>query len=39
VGWLARMKARPSVAQAQALASNDMSEKTWAPGPEINRWG
>jgi GST-like protein len=38
-GWLARMKARPSVAQALALASNDMPEKTWAPGPEINRWG
>lgn len=37
--WLARMKIRPSVAQALALASNDMPEKTWAPGPEINRWG
>ncbi|MEH6660120.1 MAG: glutathione S-transferase family protein [Parasphingorhabdus sp.] len=37
--WLARMKARPSVARALALSKNDLAGKTWAPGPEINRWG
>lgn len=37
--WLARMKTRPSIVRALALASHDMPEKTWAPGPEINRWG
>lgn len=37
--WLARMRARPSVAQALALASKDRPETSWAPGPEINRWG
>lgn len=37
--WLKRMRARPSVAQALALANNDAPETSWAPGPEINRWG
>ncbi len=37
--WLARVKARPSVARALALASDDTPENAWAPGPEINRWG
>jgi GST-like protein len=37
--WLRRMKARPSVAQALSLASNDRPEKSWGLGPEINRWG
>lgn len=37
--WLARMKARPSVARALSLSSNGAPEKIWAPGPEINRWG
>lgn len=34
--WLARVRARPSV--AQALADGD-PRGFWAPGPEINRWG
>jgi GST-like protein len=37
--WLRRMTARPSVAQALSLASNDRPEKSWGLGPEINRWG
>jgi GST-like protein len=37
--WLARVKARPSVAQALALAGAAPPETCWAPGPEINRWG
>lgn len=36
--WLARVKARPSVAQALVL-SEGVPEESWAPGPEINRWG
>lgn len=36
--WLARVKARPSVTRALALASGDPL-RSWAPGPEINRWG
>ncbi len=36
--WLARVKARPSVARALSMASGDPSQ-SWAPGPEINRWG
>jgi glutathione S-transferase len=35
-GWLERVRARPSVAQALALGTGAC---TWAPGPEINRWG
>ncbi len=37
--WLARVKAPPSVARALALATTATPETTWAPGPEINRWG
>ncbi|MEO9132969.1 MAG: glutathione S-transferase family protein [Sphingomonas sp.] len=37
--WLARVKARPSVARALSLAATDAPETIWAPGPEINRWG
>jgi GST-like protein len=37
--WLARVKARPSVAQALALAEDGAPQNAWAPGPEINRWG
>lgn len=37
--WLARVKARPAVARALALATVAAPETTWAPGPEINRWG
>jgi len=37
--WLARLKARPSVARALSLAATAAPETIWAPGPEINRWG
>jgi GSH-dependent disulfide-bond oxidoreductase len=37
--WLDRVKARPSVANALALATLGEPRKSWAPGPEINRWG
>jgi len=37
--WLARVKARPAVARALALATSAAPEHIWAPGPEINRWG
>ena len=37
--WLARVKARPSVARALSLATTAAPETIWAPGPEINRWG
>lgn len=37
--WLERVKARPSVARALALATVPAPEAVWAPGPEINRWG
>jgi len=37
--WLDRVKARPSVARALALATTPVPEAAWAPGPEINRWG
>jgi GSH-dependent disulfide-bond oxidoreductase len=37
--WLARVRARPSVQAALALASTPGPESSWAPGPEINRWG
>lgn len=37
--WLARVKARPSVARALSLAATTAPETVWAPGPEINRWG
>jgi len=37
--WLQRVKSRPSVARALALATVDEPLQAWAPGPEINRWG
>lgn len=37
--WLQRMRARPSVAKALALARTPAPAASWVPGPEINRWG
>jgi GSH-dependent disulfide-bond oxidoreductase len=37
--WRARMTSRPSIANALARASMPDPHKSWAPGPEINRWG
>lgn len=37
--WLARVAARPSVVSALALATCAEPLRSWAPGPEINRWG
>ena len=37
--WMKRVKARPSVQAALARATTDAPERSWAPGPEINRWG
>jgi glutathione S-transferase len=39
IGWLARLRARPGVVAALARASVENPLRTWAPGPEINRWG
>lgn len=37
--WLERVRARPSVQAALARASVSNPAASWAPGPEINRWG
>lgn len=37
--WMDRVKARPSVQAALAKATTANPEASWAPGPEINRWG
>jgi glutathione S-transferase len=37
--WLARVAARPSFLAARAMANTLEPLKTWAIGPEINRWG
>lgn len=37
--WLARVAARPCVVSALALANCAEPLRSWAPGPEINRWG
>ncbi|WP_298190049.1 glutathione S-transferase family protein [Novosphingobium sp.] len=37
--WLARVAARPCVVSASALANCAEPLRSWAPGPEINRWG
>ncbi|MPT47748.1 MAG: glutathione S-transferase [Sphingobium sp.] len=37
--WLARVKARPSVVAALARSTVADPLESWAPGPEINRWG
>jgi len=39
VAWLERVGARPSVQAALARATTANPEASWAPGPEINRWG
>jgi GSH-dependent disulfide-bond oxidoreductase len=37
--WMARVAARPSVVRALALEPVGDPRQSWAPGPEINRWG
>jgi GSH-dependent disulfide-bond oxidoreductase len=37
--WMARVRARPAVQRALAMATVPEPEYSWAPGPEINRWG
>jgi GST-like protein len=37
--WFERMAARPSVQAVLARATVAEPLKSWAPGPEINRWG
>lgn len=37
--WLWRVRSRRSVAQSLGLATAIGPETSWAPGPEINRWG
>lgn len=37
--WMDRMAVRPSVQAALARATVSLPDKSWAPGPEINRWG
>jgi GSH-dependent disulfide-bond oxidoreductase len=37
--WLERVRKRAAVAKALSLASVADPTKSWAPGPEINRWG
>jgi GSH-dependent disulfide-bond oxidoreductase len=37
--WIERVRSRPSVQRALALATVADPGKSWAPGPEINRWG
>lgn len=37
--WLDRVAARPSVQKALARAQSDDPRRSFAPGPEINRWG
>jgi GST-like protein len=37
--WIERVKARPSVQRALSIATIADPRQSWAPGPEINRWG
>ena len=37
--WMERVKGRPAVRKALALARVADPSAYWAPGPEINRWG
>lgn len=37
--WIERVKARPSVQRALSIATVADPRQSWAPGPEINRWG
>jgi GSH-dependent disulfide-bond oxidoreductase len=39
LAWLDRVKARPSVQRALSLATVPDPRQSWAPGPEVNRWG
>ena len=39
IAWMKRIGARPSVQAALALAGGGNPRQSWAPGPEINRWG
>lgn len=38
-GWVARMAERPSIKAALSRATVASPDTSWAPGPEINRWG
>jgi GST-like protein len=37
--WMERVKSRPAIVRVLALASLPDPAASWAPGPEINRWG
>lgn len=37
--WVDRMASRPSILAARARSTVLNPEESWAPGPEINRWG
>jgi GSH-dependent disulfide-bond oxidoreductase len=37
--WMEHVRARPSVQQALSTATVPDPRQSWAPGPEINRWG
>jgi GSH-dependent disulfide-bond oxidoreductase len=37
--WLDRVSTRPSVQRALSIATVHDPRQSWAPGPEINRWG
>jgi GSH-dependent disulfide-bond oxidoreductase len=37
--WLTRVESRPSVQRALSIATVADARQSWAPGPEINRWG
>lgn len=37
--WMERVRTRPSVQRALARAQTDDPLRSFAPGPEINRWG
>jgi glutathione S-transferase len=37
--WMDRVAARPSVQRALARAASEDPRQSFAPGPEINRWG
>ena len=37
--WMQRVRMRPAVAKALSLAREAVPAASWAPGPEINRWG
>ena len=39
LAWMDRVRARPSVQAVLARAGTAAPEQSWAPGPEINRWG